>query len=88
VISRHPSSSDVARPTSPADSAEQITLNKRVVVEQDLGLATPQLADGLCLELNYYDGVGSYVQEGIYELTAWGVFRGLPEPPRTPRAAS
>lgn len=42
------------------------------VVEEDLCIMTPEIHDGLCLGLEYYDEAGSYVREGIYELCAWG----------------
>ena len=46
-------------------------------VEQDLAMATIDLTHGFCLELNYYDQDGTYVKEGIFELTAWGFFEEI-----------
>ena len=42
------------------------------VVEQDLCVISDGGQSGLCLEENYYDSEGTYIKEGIYELTAWG----------------
>lgn len=42
------------------------------ITKEDLSVVTSDLKNGLCLEKNYYDQYGSYVKEGIYELTAWG----------------
>ena len=49
------------------------------VVEHDFSLVTPDLQNGLCVETNFYDAAGSYIQEGIYELAGWGKF----SPPNT-----
>jgi hypothetical protein len=43
-------------------------------VGQDLSMTTGSGDDGICLEENYYDSDGNYIREGIYELSAWGLF--------------
>lgn len=47
------------------------------VVEQDFRLTTPDLQNGLCVEVNFYDTNGDYIKEGIYELVAWGMFANI-----------
>lgn len=44
------------------------------VVEEDFCVTTADLKDGLCVELNFYDADGKYVQEGVWEVTCWGAF--------------
>jgi hypothetical protein len=44
------------------------------VVEEDLCLATNDLEHGICLEEGFYDNMGNYVKDGIYELATWGDF--------------
>lgn len=45
------------------------------VVEDDLSVASIDLEHGVCLELNFYRCDGIYIKDGIYQLTAWGVFQ-------------
>jgi hypothetical protein len=42
------------------------------VVGEDLSLTSSDVRHGLCLERNYYGERGRYVEEGVYEITAWG----------------
>lgn len=51
------------------------------VVEEDLAITTPSLQDGLRLEFNFYSEEGEYIKEGLYELTAWGIFVPQRYPP-------
>ena len=56
-------------------SARPVLLNAFqvwAVVREDLCLCTPDLADGLCLELNHLDWTGAH--SDTYELTSWGQF--------------
>ncbi len=46
------------------------------VAEEDLCVATLDLASGFCLERNYYDSNGGYFPAGLLELTSWGKFAG------------
>jgi len=58
----------------PADCVLRNAMAAWEVVKEDLSLATEDLQHGLCLEENVYTYSGEYVREGLYELTAWGVF--------------
>jgi hypothetical protein len=44
------------------------------ITKEDLAFAFEDLSSGICLEQNFYEADGKYVAEGIYELTAWGIF--------------
>jgi hypothetical protein len=44
------------------------------IVGEDLCILTPDINEGLCLGREYYNAVGVYVSDGIYELRAWGRF--------------
>jgi hypothetical protein len=46
------------------------------LVENDLMVVTDDLANGLCLEINYYTREGEYAKDGVYAMTTWGVFAG------------
>lgn len=58
----------------PADCVLRNAMAVWEVIKEDLSLATEDLQHGLCLEENFYNLSGEYVREGLYELTAWGVF--------------
>jgi hypothetical protein len=58
----------------PADCVLRNAMVVWQVVGEDLSLATDDLHDGLCLEETFYTAGAEYVREGLYELTAWGVF--------------
>ena len=45
-----------------------------VVTEEDLSFAIPDLANGFCLERNFYGPNGDYFPDGLLELTCWGKF--------------
>lgn len=47
------------------------------VVEEDFCLVTLDLENGLCVEVNFYDERGNYTKDGIYKLSAWGVFASV-----------
>jgi hypothetical protein len=48
------------------------------VVQEDLCIATEDLADGLCLEQNFHTPDGDFHKGGVFELSVWGRFnRGL-----------
>jgi hypothetical protein len=42
------------------------------ITQEDLCLASEKIEDGLCLEFNYYNQLGNYEPNGVYELTSWG----------------
>jgi hypothetical protein len=46
----------------------------REMLEEDVSLTTRDLENGFCLEFNYYDEHGRYVEHGTYLLTTWGSF--------------
>lgn len=46
------------------------------VVKQEFCIATLDVGSGLCIEDSVYDENDLYVPNGIYEITAWGVFIG------------
>jgi hypothetical protein len=58
----------------PADSILQNAMSVWSVVKDDLSLATEDLQNGLCLEENFYTPGGEYMRDGIFDLTAWGIF--------------
>lgn len=45
------------------------------LVGEDFCLVSPEFQDGLCLEVNFYDGDGEYVTAGVFELSSWGIFK-------------
>ena len=49
------------------------------VVDEDLSMCSVDVADGFCLELNYYDEGNRYVADGVYQMTGWGAFSDVPE---------
>lgn len=44
------------------------------VVHDDFRVATPDITSGLCLEANFYDLRGKYLEAGVLEVVSWGVF--------------
>jgi hypothetical protein len=58
----------------PAEPILRNLLSVWGVVEEDLRLATLDMKNGLCLEVNFNDMEGKYVKDGVYEISVWGVF--------------
>ena len=50
------------------------TDNLRELLGGDISFITKDGTNGLCLERTFYDGKGGYIADGIWELTAWGLF--------------
>lgn len=44
------------------------------VVGEDFRVASVEMANGLCLGVEYYTVTGRYVASGVYELAGWGAF--------------